>query len=109
MGTLHYGQSGFSIEIDDRALAHLKVVILTLLRNGQSIAFSFAHPTSEGSGRETIWITPTSDIRFHFLGSRAPQLNRAWIDAMLSRADGSTGLQLIPEGADLRRLVSVAS
>lgn len=97
MGFLHYGQSDFTISIEDRTLAHVKVVILTLLRNGQSVAFTFAHPMSDGSGRETIWITPTSELRFQFLGSRAPRLNGAWIEEMLRVATSQSGLHVTDE------------
>jgi hypothetical protein len=100
MGFLHYGQSDFSINIEDRTLAHVKVVILTLLRDGHSVAFTFAHPMSDGSGRETIWITPTSELRFQFLGSRPPHLNRAWIADMLRAASGQSGLHVTEEPRD---------
>lgn len=97
MGFLHYGQSDFTISIEDRTLAHVKVVILTLLRNGQSVAFTFAHPMSDGAGRETIWITPTSELRFQFLGSRPPRLNGAWVEDMLRVATSQSGLHVTAE------------
>lgn len=100
MGFLHYGQSDFTIAIEDRTLAHVKVVILTLLRDGQSVAFTLAHPMSDGSGRETIWITPSSELRFQFLGSRPPRLNTAWIAEMLRVAAGQSGLHVTDEPPD---------
>jgi hypothetical protein len=119
MGFLHYGHSDFAIEMDDRSLAHLKVVILTLLRDGQSTAFSFTHSAQQGPGRETVWIHPATDIRFEFFGSRPAQLNRRWVEAMLRTASGPTGLHLTEEpleevvsvageAADLRRLQSLS-
>ncbi|MFE4950580.1 ATP-dependent DNA ligase [Leifsonia sp. NPDC056665] len=75
----------------------MKVVILTLLREGQSVAFTFAHPTSDGSGRDTIWITPASELRFQFLGSRPPHLNREWIAEMLRAAAVQPGLHVTEE------------
>ncbi|WP_286345613.1 hypothetical protein [Frondihabitans sucicola] len=59
MGLLFYGSTAYAIEIEDRSLAHLKVAILTLLRAQKSIAFSYARSVQEGSGRDTLWITPT--------------------------------------------------
>lgn len=46
---------------------------------------------------ETIWITPTSELRFQFLGSRPPRLNGAWIADMLRVVTGQTGLHVTEE------------
>lgn len=108
MGLIHYGRADFAIDIDDRTLAHLKVVILTLLRSGQGVAFTFNHRMNEGYGRETIWISPSTDLRFQFFGSRVPQLNRKWIEEMLRSATGSTGLIVTEEPVDVPHLEQVA-
>lgn len=97
MGCLFYGSTGYAIEIDDRSLAHLKVAILTLLRAQKSIAFTYTKCLGEGSGRDTLWITPTTEIRFHFDGSRPPRLNTPWIKAILDTATAPTGLRLVDE------------
>ncbi|SEA52976.1 DUF7882 family protein [Leifsonia sp. 21MFCrub1.1] len=94
--------------VDDRTLAHVKVVILTLLRSGQGVAFTFTHAMNEGYGRETIWISPTTDLRFQFFGSRAPQLNRRWIEDMLRSATSKTGLVVTEEPVDVPQLDRVA-
>lgn len=44
MGTIYYGGSESPIHIEDRVLAHLKVVITTKLRRGESLTVSWAHP-----------------------------------------------------------------
>jgi hypothetical protein len=97
MGYLAYGDDKHPIEIEDRALAHLKIAILSLLRANKSVAFSYTRSVSEGSGRETLWLNPMSQIRFHFNGSRPPRINDAWVRAILATASASTGLLLIPE------------
>ena len=43
MGTMQYG-SGSEIQIEDRALAHLKVAIATKLRRNESFTLSWKHP-----------------------------------------------------------------
>jgi hypothetical protein len=97
MGFLYYGSSSFSLEMEDRALAHLKIVILSLLRDGKSFPFSHVKSYEEGSGRDTMWFTPVSEVRFHFRGSRPPRLNEAWLRAIHATASAPTGLHIVPE------------
>jgi hypothetical protein len=97
MGTLFYGTDNYGMELDDRALAHLKVALLTLLRAQQSVALTIARPVSQGSGRDTMWITPTTDLRFHFSGNRPPRINETWVRAIISTANTPSGMRLPAE------------
>lgn len=97
MGTLIYGPAAREINIDDRMLAHLEVVIIAKLRRGESFAFHWDRPTTVGSGHSTIWIHPALFLEFSFSGSRRIHPNRAWIDALMAEANGSHGLGIIPE------------
>jgi hypothetical protein len=97
MGTLFYGTDSHGVELDDRALAHLKVALLTLLRAQQSVALTIARPVSQGSGRDTMWITPTTDLRFHFSGNRPPRINETWVRAIISTANTPSGMRLPAE------------
>lgn len=97
MGYLLYGRPAEQIEIDDRALAHIKIVMLAKLRRDESFSFSFEHDVAEGSGRSTLWVHPTIPLQFRFLGSRQPMLNRAWLDALVVSANSVDGLRLFPE------------
>jgi hypothetical protein len=99
MGYLMYGRPAEAIEIEDRTLAHVKIVILAKLRRNESFAFSFEHEVSEGSGRSTIWLHPSIPIQFKFHGSRQPAINRAWLDALVLTANSVDGLRLIEEPA----------
>ncbi len=54
MGYLYYGTTGYAIEVDDRPLAHLKIALLTLLRAGQSVAFSFPRSQSGQRPRNVV-------------------------------------------------------
>jgi hypothetical protein len=101
MGFLYYGNDSYAIEIDDRRLAHLKIALLTLLRAGKSIAFSFERPIELGSGRETLWISPSTNLRFRFNGSRPPTVNETWVRAMIATAGAPTGLRLVDEPDDV--------
>ena len=101
MGSLHYGNNSYAVEIDDRPLAHLKIVMLSLLRAGKSAAFCFDRSIDIGSGRETLWISPTTEIRFRFNGNRAPCINERWLQLIAATADASNGLRLVAEPIEI--------
>ncbi len=100
MGHIRYGSHPDRIEMEDRALAHVKVVILAKLRRNEAFAFSWDTDASGGSGRDTIWLHPRVDLWFSFLGSRRPALNRAWVDALMLTANSVDGLRLVEEPPD---------
>jgi len=100
VGILHYGGTTDLIEIDDRALAHLKLVIATKLRRQESFTLSWKHPESQAPGRSTIWVHPSIPLRFVFDESDAPQLNRRWIEELMHSANSSGGITLIDEVLD---------
>jgi hypothetical protein len=83
--------------IDDRALAHLQVVIWSKLRRGETFAFTWNDPERNGFGRTSIWITPHVSLVFDFFGSKTPALNPAWIETLTKSANSPGGLQLLPE------------
>ncbi|MBD8466760.1 hypothetical protein IFU30_10820 [Plantibacter sp. CFBP 8798] len=96
MGMLIYG-SGDEYEIEDRALAHLKAVIGAKLRRQESFFLSWANDSEHGSGRRSLWLSPSIPLQFRFFGSRPPELNRAWLEVLSDSSHTPRGLQLIPE------------
>ena len=74
MGRLVYGAST-RVDVDDRALAHLQLVIVAKLRRREGFAFSWRNPGSEGGGRRTVWIHPGVPVEFHF-AEDAPVIDR---------------------------------
>lgn len=96
MGILKYGV-GNEHELDDRILAHLKVVIAAKLRRNESFFLTWSISTSVGSGRVSLWISPAVPLQLTFFGSREPQLNRAWIDVLAELSHSPRGLVLISE------------
>ena len=52
MGKLFYGTNSAPIEIPDRLLAHVKVVMATKLRRGEAFTLGWTGP----QGRESIWV-----------------------------------------------------
>lgn len=100
MGTLYYGDSQTPIGIEDRALAHLKVALITKLRRGESFTLSWQHPDDGPRGRSTIWVHPSIPLRFVFDAAERPELNKEWINELMMSANSTGGVQLVPEHLD---------
>lgn len=97
MGMLYYGGSPTPIQIEDRALAHLKVVIATKLRRNESFTLSWRHPEGDPIGRSTVWLHPSIPLRFVFEEPEPPALHAEWITAMAHSANSTGGITLVPE------------
>lgn len=97
MGMLYYGGLADPIQIEDRALAHLKVVIATKLRRNESFTLSWRHPEGDPMGRSTIWLHPSIPLRFVFDEPEPPELRSEWITAMAQSASSTGGISLVPE------------
>ncbi|GAB3602312.1 DUF7882 family protein [Microbacterium aureliae] len=96
MGKLVYGNDARSLDIDDRVLAHLRLVFMNKLRRLEPFMFHYPDPP----GIRTLWIHPAVPIVFHFYGSRTPRINRAWVNALMLEAAGPHGLRIVPEPED---------
>jgi hypothetical protein len=99
MGRFIY-DSNVKIDFEDRLLAHLQVVIGAKLRRGEGFHFAWKDDASAGGGRTIVWVHPGVSIVYKFSGSRRPQINRAWAEAMMFAANSPTGLHVIPEPAE---------
>lgn len=95
MGTLTY--AGVDFRIDDRVLAHLKIAITAKLRVGESFLLNWQIPAEEGSGRISLWISPQIPMSYRFSGSKPPELNKFWIDALSRSAHGIRGMVVMDE------------
>ncbi len=100
MGTIYYGGSAMPIHIEDRALAHLKVVIATKLRRGESFTVSWKHPDDQPRGRSTIWLHPSIALRFVFDDPEPTELSRGWIEDLANSASSTGGILLVAEHFD---------
>ncbi len=91
MGILRYCDEEF--QFDDRMLAHLQIVISTKLRRSENFFLSWPVPATAGSGRHALWIDNGVPLHMTFSGSRAPQINREWIESLIvSSATGGVHL-----------------
>ncbi|WP_022880580.1 DUF7882 family protein [Gryllotalpicola ginsengisoli] len=96
MGTLVYAAS-VAYEIDDRVLAHVKIAISAKLRRQECFLLNWTIPNDRGSGRVSIWLAPGVPLEFRFSGSKAPELNRRWLDALERSSHGVRGMVLMNE------------
>ena len=101
MGTIYYGGSATPIDIEDRALAHLKVVIATKLRRGESFTVSWRHPDDQPHGRSTLWLHPSIPLRFVFDDPEPAMLSREWVEELANSANSSGGIMLVAELFDV--------
>ncbi|WP_298041126.1 hypothetical protein [uncultured Microbacterium sp.] len=97
MGSLYYGDSAEPINIEDRALAHLKIVIATKLRRNESFTLSWRHPEGDAVGRSTIWLHPSIPLRFVFEEAEVPEISRTWVESLANSANSSGGVTLVDE------------
>ena len=111
MGKFIY-EGGLKVDIEDRALTHVQLVITAKLRRGEPFSFTWGDDVSIGGGRTTVWIHAGSNLVFKYHGSRAPKVNRAWIDALAFTANSPSGLYLVHEaepGTTLQQDLATAS
>lgn len=102
MGTLFYGDARTPIAIEDRALAHIKIVVLSKLRRGEGFGFSWDEKGTN-KGRSTVWLNSSSTLQFEFTGARETTIDNSWVDALTVAAESSLGLTLVdqPSSPDL--------
>lgn len=97
MGHLLYGSPPTQLEIDDRTLAHLQIVITAKLRRSESFTLTIPADSSIGTGRRTLWMHCTIPMQFSYFGSRMPAINVAWIDVLNRAVNSSQGLYPLDE------------
>jgi hypothetical protein len=89
MGHLHYGGTSNPIDIPDRLLAHLKVVIATKLRRGESFTMSW-----RDAGRSTIWLHPSIELRFVFSSPEPELLDPDLLQKLANEAATAAGISV---------------
>jgi len=107
MGTLTY--AGAEYRIDDRVLAHLKIAITVKLRVGEAFLLNWQVPAEEGSGRISLWIAPSIPISYRFNGSKVPDLNRQWLDALARSSHGIRGMIVMDEAQAIEYVARAGS
>ncbi|MCU1437069.1 MAG: ATP-dependent ligase [Naasia sp.] len=99
MGRLVYDGNS-TIEVEDRALAHLQVVIGNKLRRAETFLFTWTHPEGGEVARTVVWMHPDMALQFQYTERAAPALNRTWLEELSIAANSSAGLKPTPEPED---------
>ena len=99
MGSLTYDR--VVVEVDDRILAHLQLVIVQKLRRGESFLLSWQDSPSVGSGRSSVWLNQAIPLYFKYVSGHAAPLNRQWIEELSRSANSAQGLVIVSEAGSL--------
>lgn len=100
MGTLHYGNGLHALAISDDVLAHVKVVVTTKLRRGESFTLTWQYPDGEGPARTTLWIQPAIPLLFTFDCAEPVALDRDYLHALATAANSNAGLVVSDDELD---------
>ncbi len=93
MGKLFYGSDPQPIDIDDRLLQYVQVVVATKLRRGESFTLTWTQRDT-GAGRQTVWLQPAIPLRFVYATETAERISPAYLRQLADQAAGTTGLML---------------
>lgn len=96
MGKFIYGIPSIEVEIDDRALAHLKAVITSKLRRDESFTFTWQDDDGDTT-HKSVWLDPAIPIQFEIAGEQDPPLNREWLEELSRSSNTPGGLKILPE------------
>ena len=94
MGTLFYGTDRTAIRVDDRILAHLRVVITAKMRRGEGFLLSWSDSLAMGDGRSSVWIHPACDLHYEFDGGTSPKLDSGLLDQLNVESIQARGIEL---------------
>jgi hypothetical protein len=94
MGKLVYGDGQFDVELDDRLLAHLQIVIGAKLRRREAFYFSWL---SDDDKRTSIWVQHAIPMRYHYDDATQHAINREWLESLTISANGASGLTVTEE------------
>lgn len=96
MGQLIYGE-GTAYDMDDRTMSHVRVAVGVRLRRQEAFYLSWTNSHAIGSGRVSLWLSPSIPLQFRFNGSRSVELNREWLRALDASAFNEGGMIVMPE------------
>jgi hypothetical protein len=98
VGMLMYADTA-GIQVEDRLLEHIRLAVGQRLRRGESFMLNLTTDDNGNSLRRNLWISPSIPLQFVAFGSRTPQINRTWVQAMGDTED-STGTMTVMTEAE---------
>lgn len=93
MGKLFYSSDPQAMDVDDRLLQYLQVVVATKLRRNESFTITWSD-ASNGIGRTTLWIQPAISMRFVYSSAESARLSGGYLRQLADHAAMSSGLVL---------------
>ncbi|WP_425326973.1 hypothetical protein [Rathayibacter caricis] len=95
MGRLLYGTPPSAHPFDDRALAHLQLVITAKLRRSEAFVLSI---DADADGRHSeLWLHPAIPLQYEYDAPVGPEVNAHWLRELSAAANGRRGLHLVTE------------
>ncbi|MHA7986935.1 DUF7882 family protein [Rathayibacter sp. CAU 1779] len=93
MGLLTHGP--VRIEVDDRVLVHLELVIVDKFRHGESFPLTWLDHDG-GETRSTLWLSHRRPLYFHYSGDvRQLPVDRGWLRRLHDAATSGKGLGVV--------------
>jgi len=92
MGHLRYGRD--EIEVEDRLLVHLQVVVTQKMRRHEGFVLTVPHSRAGEKLTSSLWVNASSDVHFAFAGSRQAQTNPRWLELMMEATHSTSGLDV---------------
>lgn len=93
MGKLFYGSDTRPIDVDDRLLQYLQVVLSTKLRRSESFTITWTD-TAAAHSRTTLWVQPAIPMRFEYTSAESQRLSGGYLRQLADQASLSSGLML---------------
>jgi hypothetical protein len=94
VGTLFYGAARTPIRVDDRILAHLKLVVTSKLRRNEPFLISWHDAADMGGGRSSIWLHSAVDLHYKFDGGNPAAIDQELIEQLSIEANAARGIQI---------------
>lgn len=100
MGTLIY-DSVIRLDVEDRILDHLRVVVFTKLRGKESFPLTVLRKQESGADESVyMWISSESALGFQLVRETTEELSHEWLETLLKMSYTSNGLVIRAQPAD---------
>jgi len=80
--------------MDDRILAHLKLVATSKLRRNEPFLVSWHDSSDTGGGRSSIWLHPGCDLHYKFDGGTPAAIDQELIEQLSIAANAARGIEI---------------
>jgi hypothetical protein len=100
VGKLVYGFGNLEVDIEDRVLAHIQLVVVAKLRRNEGFMLTWTDEAAVGDGRSSIWLHQSIPLYFKYDDNAQPSINRQWLELLTVTATSAAGLRIVEEPAE---------